>query len=268
MPWFNCSRSGSTGVLLLLLFFTLLFSSCGVHKRVGVFNDPKYEEVYKEGKKANQAVIRLKPTRDTLQYYRYRLQPGDELRVRILNLPPELAEGSYELEADARYIVNIDGYVHLPLAGRLFVQDKATEEVRRKLFEVYAAYFNQPNVEVMVSNLKVFVFGESDQQGVVILPTERTHLLEALALSGGVPQYAKSDKIKIIRGNLNDPQIIWVNLNYISALREEDLIMRSGDIIYLETRTIPLLLREAAPYLVFVNIITILPTLYLVFRTL
>ena len=56
-------------------------------------------------------------------------------------------------------------------------------------------------------------------------------------------------------------------MNQVAALRDEDLYMRSGDIVYLETRDLPLFLREAQPYLIFINIFTIIPTLIILFRT-
>lgn len=259
-------------LLLFVLALAGMMSGCGLQKQTNLFRDPQHEEVYKQGRKAGQAVIRLKPTRDTLRYYRYRIQPGDELRVRLLNLPSELGQTAFDLQADSRYLVNIDGYIQLPLAGRLYVQDKVTDDVRRKLEEAYAAYFPQPNVELTVSNLKVYLYGDARRQSltpsVIQLPTERTHLIEALALGGGVPYTAKSYKIKIIRGRLDDPQVIWVDMNQVAALRDEDLYMRSGDIIYLETRNVPLFLREAQPYLIFINVFTIIPTFIILIRTL
>jgi polysaccharide export outer membrane protein len=249
----------------------MVLSGCGIQRDTNLFRDPVHEKYYRKGRREGLAVIRLKPTADSLRIYRYRLQPGDELRIRLLNLPAELGQSAFELKADERYIVNVDGYIHLPLAGRLYVQDRFTEEVRLRVQEAYSLYFPNPIVELTVTNLKVFLYGDSRRQGtgqsIILLPTERTHLIEGLALAGGIPYTSKAHKVKIIRGRLDDPQVIWVDMNRVAALRDEDLFLRSGDIIYLESRLMPTLLRETQPYLVLVNLLTIIPTFIILIRT-
>ena len=249
------------------VLLALVFTSCNLQKNTQLFRDEKYEAIYKEGVKRGESIIRRFPTSDTLQYYRYKIQSGDELRIRFLNLPPELAQGSFEIKADEKYIVNIDGYLSTPLIGRLYVKDKTTEEVQKKLTMEYHQFYRAPSIDVSVSNLKVYLYGEGKQQGVVILPTERTHLLEALAIAGGVPSTAKRHKIKILRGDLNNPQIIWVNLNRIDILGDEDLYMRSGDVIYIEPRNVQAFVNAVQPYTTFVNVIMVLPTVYLLIRS-
>ncbi len=255
----------------LLAGVWLLAAGCSLQRDTNLFRDPVHEKYYRKGRRAGQAVIRLKPGIDSLRNYRYRIQSGDELRIRLLNLPAELGQTAFELKADERYVVNVDGYIHLPLAGRLYVQDRFTEEVRLRIEEAYSLYFPKPTVELTVTNLKVYLYGDSrrmgGQQSVILLPTERTHLIEALAIGGGIPYTTKAHKVKIIRGRLDDPQIIWVDMNRVSALRDEDLFMRSGDIIYLESRFMPLLLREAQPYIVLINLFTLVPTIIILIRT-
>lgn len=256
----HCWRA--SGFLLSAL---VLFTSCALQNRTQLFRNPAHEKVYKAGVKKGLSLIKLKPTQEDLQYYRYRINQGDEIRVRFLNLPPELGEGVYKLEPDGKYIVSTDGYIALPLLGRIYVQHKTTDEIQKKLFAEYAAYFPIPSLDVSVTNLKVYVFGEG-RQGVIILPNERTHLIEALALAGGVPNSAKPYKIKIIRGNLQDPQIIWVNPRDITVLGSQELYMHSGDVIYLEPRNMQLFIREVAPYTTVINLVTLLPTIYILLR--
>jgi len=254
-------------ILFLLGVFGLFMTSCGgLQRQTQLFRDERYEKIYKEGRKQKFAIIRRFPPVDTVASYRYKLQQGDELRIRFLNLPPELAQGTFEIKADEKYIVNFEGYVTAPLIGKVFVLGKTTEDVNRILSKEFSAYFPNPSIDIAVSNLKVFIYGEG-KQGVITLPTERTHLLEALAIAGGVPNTAKRHKVKIIRGDLKNPQIIWVDLNYIEALSDPDMYMRSGDVIFLESRNLALIAREVTPYATFVNIISLLATTYLIVRS-
>lgn len=251
-------------VLLLMVAATVL-QSC--QSKATLFRSKTHEEYYKSRRNEKLPVVKLKPERDTLAYYRYKINPGDELRVRFLNLPPELAEESYEIKSDEKYVVSTDGYITPPLSGRIFVAGKSTDEVQKTLVSAFGDYFPSPSIEVAVTNLKIFVMGEVQLQGVITLPTERTHLVEALALAGGVPSTAKMDKVKIIRGEFDDPQVIWVDLQQIESLEDDALYMRSGDVVVLEPRNLLVIMREIQPYSTLLNVLTLVPTFYFFLRT-
>jgi polysaccharide biosynthesis/export protein len=255
--------------LLILLFggilVSILLSSCQLQDKSRLFRTPESEAVYRKGRKQDLPIIRLKPKPNDTTEYRYAIQPGDEIRVRFLNLPPELAEGNFGVEADEKYIVNTNGYLATPLIGPITAMGLSIADLQAELIKAYSVYYHQPSIDVSVSNLRVYIYGEARTQGVVVLPNEKTHLIEALALSGGILNSAKTQKIKIIRGNLNDPQIIWVDLRKAYGLRDKDLYMRSGDIVYIETRNLTLFVREAQPYTTLINVLTLLPTFYILF---
>jgi polysaccharide export outer membrane protein len=80
------------------------------------------------------------------------------------------------------------------------------------------------------------------------LENENSTLFEVLAKSGGVAgstgalggnnmanngqNYAS--KIKIIRGDLKNPTIYLVDLSKIDGLKDADIIMQAGDIVYID----------------------------------
>jgi polysaccharide export outer membrane protein len=61
-------------------------------------------------------------------------------------------------------------------------------------------------------------------------------LLEVLAISGGIPATGKAHRIKIIRGDLKNPQIYLIDLSKIENLKKSDLIVQGDDIIYVDFR--------------------------------
>lgn len=249
----------------LLLIMSVALQSC--QNKATLFRSKTHEDYYKSRRKERLPVVKLKPESDQAEYYRYKINPGDELRIRFLNLPPELAEESFEIKSDEKYIVSTDGYITPPLSGRIFVAGKSTDEVQKVLVSAFSDYFPSPSIEVAVTNLKIFVMGEVQLQGVITLPTERTHLIEALALAGGVPRTAKMNKVKIIRGELDNPQVIWVDLQQIESLEDDALYMRSGDVVVLEPRNLLVIVRELQPYSSLLNVLTLLPTFYFFLRT-
>jgi polysaccharide export outer membrane protein len=114
----------------------------------------------------------------------------------------------------------------------------------------FSEFYNNPFVLLSVSNRRVFIFA-GNNTSVVTLDNDNTTLFEVLAKTGGVPIQGKSDKIKIIRGDLKNPDVYIVDLSTLSGMREANLVMQGNDIIYIETRKgyVSRLLSEINPYL-------------------
>jgi polysaccharide export outer membrane protein len=251
------------GVCLLSLI-SLLGTGCG--SRSIVFKSKETEQIYKQGRKQKLAIIKNKESRQSPALYRYLVRPGDELTIKFLNLPPELGNGTFGLQANSVYKVNIDGYVYPPLIGKMYVRDKSIDEITTLLTQEYSSYYVNPSLDVSVSNLRIYAYGDVGKPGIVTLPTERTHLVEALAIAGGVKPTAKNHKIKIIRGDRKDPQIIWVDLSNVSVLSAPELLMQSEDIVVVEAKNVVLAAQSVAPYRVVFSLTTILPTIFLILR--
>jgi polysaccharide export outer membrane protein len=84
---------------------------------------------------------------------------------------------------------------------------------------------------------------------VVSLNQGPTSLLEVIAKSGGIGNDLKAYKIKILRGDLKNPEIIDVDLSTIQGLQNANLIVQTNDVIYIEQRLRYLsgVLREITP---------------------
>ena len=67
----------------------------------------------------------------------------------------------------------------------------------------------------------------------VPLENENTSLIEVLALAGGVGG-SKAFRIKLIRGDLRNPQVFLIDLSTIEGLKKTNLQIVSNDIIYVE----------------------------------
>jgi polysaccharide export outer membrane protein len=146
------------------------------------------------------------------------------------------------------YTVDIDGYVDMPILGKYYVEGYTQSELEDQLESELASYFNDPFVMIRVPNRRAFVYkGQGGQ--VIQLNNAPTNLLEVLALSGGLGGNLKAYKIKIIRGDLSNPEIILVDLSTIEGLRDADLLIQTNDLIYIEERprVVSTLLRELTP---------------------
>lgn len=61
-------------------------------------------------------------------------------------------------------------------------------------------------------------------------------VLEAIAQSGDLTDLAARDNVKIIRGDLRNPNVRTIDLANIVALNESSLFLRPNDIIYVQPR--------------------------------
>lgn len=154
------------------------------------------------------------------------------------------------------YKVEFDGTIKLPLLGRITLKGMTTREAEMFLEEKYSAFYNKPYVLLEVTNRRVIIFpGSEGSAKVVRLENENTTLMEALASAGGIARSGKAYRVKLIRGDLKNPEIYRVDLSTIDGVKQADLILQANDIIYIEPqlRIGRDVIAETLPYLSFIT---------------
>ncbi len=143
-------------------------------------------------------------------------------------------------------LVQADGTAALPVVGQVRVGGLTLHEADSVLQVRYSPYYTEPFIQTRVTNNRVIVLGAAGQ--VVPLANDNMNLLEVLALSGGVDggngggggsngvyRYGgKTSNIRIIRGDLKNPQVEQINLSTIEGMRRANLQMEPNDIVYIE----------------------------------
>jgi polysaccharide export outer membrane protein len=139
----------------------------------------------------------------------YRLGPEDVLEVFVWKEP----------DLSTTVVVRPDGNISLPLIGELPTNGKTSVELQIEITRKLKKLVSDPVVNVMVKEVnsaKVSVLGEVKNPGVYKIK-DRATLLDAVALAGGFTEYAKRDKVTVIRSaadgsskrfNLNVEQLI------------------------------------------------------------
>ena len=144
------------------------------------------------------------------------------------------------------------------------VNGMTIREAEYFLEEKYDEVFIDPFLILNVTNRRVTIFPGSGGDGVVItLQNNNIKLLEALALAGGLADKGRAARIKLIRGDLADPEVYLIDLATIEGISQADIILQANDIIYVEPIgvTSRQLLGEVTPIL---TLLTGLLTLYFV----
>jgi len=195
----------------------------------------------------------------------YLVSPNDVLNVRILtnngenliNVTGNAQAGSQNnSQGNGQFggvpiLVEYDGSAKFPIIGRHMIQGMTRRQAEDFLEAEYSKYYVDPFVTINISNRRVIVFpGTGNNAQIVEFTRDNMNLLEALAKVGGIANTGKSKKIKLIRGDLKSPKVYKINLGTLEGMKEADLALQSGDIIYVEPYEDPAAIfnRNVLPY--------------------
>lgn len=104
--------------------------------------------------------------------------------------------------------VRPDGFITLPMAGEVQAEGRTTVELEQDIARRLQKYIQNPRVTVMVrevNSARVFVTGEVQKPGAYSLRGSVT-VLQAVAMAGGLTEFADRNGMMVIRGN-NGPRI-------------------------------------------------------------
>src|SRR5262249_21238883 len=137
----------------------------------------------------------------------FRLGPEDVIEVSVYQ----------EKELGGTVPVRPDGKISIPLIGEMPASGKTATQLQQEITLKYAQFVAAPAVTVVVKDVnspKVSVLGDVKNPGVYKMK-ERSTLMDAIAMSGGLTEYANKDKITIIRVDsaTGEQQRIKVNLD-------------------------------------------------------
>ena len=159
-----------------------------------------------------------------------------------------------------RFLVEADGTAKLPLVGDVPLAGLTLSQADSALEARYSAFYENPYVITRYINKRVIVLGATQSQ-VIPLQNENTNLIEVLALAGGIVQ-GRTDNVRLIRGNLNEPEVHVIDLSTIAGMQIASLRVQPGDIIYVQPiqRVTAEVVRDISPIL---GLVTSLATIVL-----
>lgn len=259
----------STKALAYILLIAS-FCSCGVYRNRILFSTD--QEILKE--ELQLAIAEANQN--------YTIQPNDYLELNVYTNDGELLidpnreiareiGGGMNNQANLRqekpqYLVRSDGMVELPLVGEIEIAGYTLKEASDRLEQRYNEFYEGTYVLLEYINKRVVVLGAVGGQ-VIPLINENTSLIEVLALAGGVNTNARTDNIRLIRGDLDDPEVRIINLSTIEGMTRSSLKVLPGDIIYVQPvqRIASEALRDVSPI---ISLITSTLTLILLISNL
>ena len=157
----------------------------------------------------------------------YTLDVGDVLNISVLQ-PQSLS---------VTVTVAPDGTINFPYIGMVPAKDKTLGEVQDAIQSKLAdGYMKYPVVSVLLQesrSRKFFVYGEVQKPGTYPLDN-RTTVLKAISLAGGLTKFGAIDTIKILREKKDEAGYTEIKVNLKQIMKggsKEDILLGSGDIV-------------------------------------
>jgi polysaccharide export outer membrane protein len=132
-------------------------------------------------------------------------------------------------------IIRPDGKVTCQLVGDIQAAGRTAKQLSADLTTALSRFVKEPVVNVTVESIesyKVYVLGQVGTQGALIL-RRRTRLLEAIALSGGLTQFANRSDVVLIRYDDDKESRLRIDYRKIvsGAKSELNIFLKPGDTI-------------------------------------
>ncbi len=154
----------------------------------------------------------------------YVIGPSDVLEIIVWKEP----------DFSREVTVRPDGRITLPLIDDVLAAGKTPMQLKSELEKRLKEYIDLPVVTVIVKELnskRYYMIGEIARPGEYLLSKPMT-ILQALAVAGGFTEWAKKDKIMVIRTNNAQQEILRFNYEEATKGRKvNDFYLKADDII-------------------------------------
>jgi polysaccharide biosynthesis/export protein len=156
----------------------------------------------------------------------YLIGEGDALQLFVWKEP--------ELTRDVT--VRLDGKITIPLIGDVQAVGRTPEQLGQEIAVGLKRFLAAPQVTLTVreaNGSKFYVIGRVARPGVFPLAGTTT-VLQALALSGGLAEFAKAERILVVRKERGTETLIRVDYKKIEAgaeMSQNNVVLRPGDTI-------------------------------------
>jgi len=166
---------------------------------------------------------------------------GDSVEVSIWEAPPAtlFSQGAVDFRGAAGgsrpatipdQMVNSDGYISVPFAGRIMAAGQSLQAVETEIVKRLTGKANQPEVFVRLTknvSSNVTVVGEVANSTRLPLTPGGERLLDALAAAGGVRQPVNKMTIQLTRGE----SVLAMSLDSIIRDPRQNVLLNRGDVV-------------------------------------
>jgi len=214
---------------VLLLLVVIGFTDCNSAKQVAYFQDvPDSTDV----------VRRIRNT----QFVEPVIHSGDILNIEVTTIDANLGGISQEKQTDmgtadekmSGYMVDKNGFVEVPIIGKLQVSGLTTIEIKELVRKNALKFYKDPLVNIRIVNFYITVLGEVRSPGRYVVNSEKVNIMDAIGLAGDLTLGAKRSNVMLMREENGETVFTRIDLNSTEIFKSKYFYLQSGDKIYVE----------------------------------
>ena len=163
----------------------------------------------------------------------YRIQPGDQLDVKLF----------YNPELNEQLTVRPDGRITLQLVNDVVAAGLTPAQLTATLTKAYSGELRNPKVAVILRTSvadRVYVDGEVNRAGLIPLIGPTT-ILQSISQAGGMKETAKTGEVILLRkmeDNKVTPFRVVLDDAFKGTAEGNDIYLRPNDIVFVPKSTI------------------------------
>lgn len=215
--------------ILMLVIFSICVSSCVSQRNLEYMRkDNKTPTLY-----------------DEPSFPEYHLQTNDALFIQINSVgdaasnvftQSSMQQGSIDQYGAYLTSYNIDqnGYVLLPVIGKIHVLGKTTNEVSEMIKDSVQNMLSLPTVTVKLVNQYVSVLGEVNSPGHYIYSQDKMTVFNAIGLAGDISPFGDRKHVTLVRNENSKNVSIIFDLTDPNILSSSNYYIQPNDLIYVK----------------------------------
>lgn len=217
---------------LLLGLTIFLLGSCSSPKKISYFN--YIPDSLRKDPMALQLAQYADPKIQANDVLQISVQTIDPAATSMMGTQPTPATGSPNTQTPAGYMVDKDGFIELPLAGRIKVGGMTTSEARDAIAQKASQFYKNPVVNVRFANFTITVLGEVAKAGQITVPAEKIGIFDAIGLAGDVRVTGNKDDILLMREENGEKKFVRLSLNDPTLFQSPYYYLRQHDVLYVQ----------------------------------
>jgi len=180
----------------------------------------------------------------------YEVQPNDLLSIKVQSLDPEQSAffninaspganfgGGGQQQASLflnSYSVDEEGFINLPIVGRLKVSSLSVEEVQELIQKEINKYLIDAIVLVKFVSYKISILGDVSNPGTYWIYSTQANIFEVLSMAGDLNISANRAQVRLIRQIEDSGYIINLDLTDPEIMESPYYYLLPNDVIYVE----------------------------------
>ena len=174
----------------------------------------------------------------------YRIQPNDYLYINVTSVEKPITQFvepvaginylNSENQALVGYHVYDDGRIYFPYIGMIHLGGLTLLQARDTVKANVTKLVGRCRIEITLINNTIYMVGEFSKQGTYNMTRNKLGIYEVIALAGGLTDYAKRDRIKILRTEHGVRKMYVVDVKSGNQIGKNMFYVYPNDVIYAE----------------------------------